>query len=140
MTVIKAGYRLTVQTWENDADNYNSGAVEGMTRDEAVFIADFVKLFASRHCHTSRGIGNMYEPDSAERDRATERVKEVVERHLVTIQASDKFTHFLNGGWHDCAYDLTLAGGEFWTRVLDSFRVEYIPEDVHLQDVTKEFE
>lgn len=148
MSIIKKGFRVTVKTWENDADNYNSGELQGLSRPEAAFLVDFVKLFSSQNNHKNRGIGNMYEPSSKEIAEAQVRVKEVVERHRAAVEGNaDMKQYFFNDdgevhkyGWHEYAYELSLTGGEFWTRVMDSFTVEFIPADVVLEDVTKEFE
>jgi NADH:ubiquinone oxidoreductase subunit B-like Fe-S oxidoreductase len=147
MTVIKKGYRVTVKTWENDADNYNSGAVEGLSRPEAAFLVEFVKLFSSKNDHRNRGIGNMYEPRQSEIVAAEARIKEVVEKHKATIEDSEMMKEYFlaedgsvdEGGWHEYAYEMTLTGGEFYTRVMESFKVEFIPQDIVLEDVTKEF-
>ena|SRR5438874_7441054 len=146
MSIIKKGFRVTVSTWENDADNYNSGSMEGLSRPEAAFLVDFVKLFSSQNNHRNRGIGNMYCPNEREMEEAQARVKEVVERHRTAVEGSEHFEYFLHegqfneDGWHDYAYDLTLAGGDFYTRVMESFTVEFVPADVVLEDVTAEFE
>ena len=145
MTIIKAGYRVSVKTWENDADNYNNGLVEGLTKDEAKFVVDFIKLFSSQNDHRNRGIGNMYDPDKDERLSAEEKVKAVVDSHKDMLVASEALAAFIyegefnDDGWRDFAYNMTLAGGEFYTRVMDSYKVEFIPQDVELQDVTEEF-
>lgn len=144
--IIPAGYRIVVTSWENDADNYNTGIIEGLTRPEAKFVAEFVMLFSSQNDHRNRGIGNMYEPTDAELAKAEAKVKAVVERHKATIQASEVLQYFLNEGefndcgWHEFAYDLNLAGGEFYTRVMDDFTVEFYPEPLEVQDVTAEFQ
>lgn len=145
MTIIKKGFRVTVTSWENDADNYNSGELQGLSHPEAAFIVDFVKLFSSQNDHTNRGIGNMYCPDSGEMAEAEARVMAVVQKHRATIEGSETFKYFLyegefnEDGWRDYAYDLTLSGGEFYTRVMDSFTVEFIAQDIVLEDVTQEF-
>jgi hypothetical protein len=148
MTIIKKGFRVTVETWENDADNYNSGSVEGLSRQEAAFLVDFVKLFRSKNNHHSRGIGNMYDPNDSEIEKAFERVKEVVEKHRNTVEDSEEIKQYFfddegdvcEDGWVEYADELTLSGGEFYTRVMDSYKVEFIPEDIVLDDVTREFE
>lgn len=48
-TIIPAGYRLSVTSWANDADNYKNEMVEGLTLDEVKFRVDFIKLFTSKN-------------------------------------------------------------------------------------------
>ena len=147
MTIIKKGYRVTVKTWENDADNYKSGSIEGLSHQEAAFLVDFVKLFSSQNDRRNRGIGNMYDPSEAEREKAFERVKKVVEKHRTAVENNeeikqyffDEDVYFFEDVWAEYAYELTLSGGVFYTRVMDSYKVEFIPQDIVLEDVTGEF-
>ena len=75
-TIFPKGYRLTVTTWENDADNYNTKTIEGLTFLETKFYVGFCKLFGSS-CN-NEGIGNMYDPNDAE----IEKFKTVVKGHI----------------------------------------------------------
>lgn len=137
-TTIPKGYRITVTTWENDGDNYKTKSVEGYTLEEAKFLIDFSKLFASKNCHNGIGIGNIY--DDMDADLACEQVAEVVAKHPVTT-TSEKFVDYFSSedGWHEFGYDLGLTGEEFYTRVLDGYKVEHIPEEIKIQDVTDQF-
>ncbi len=67
-TEIKAGYRLTVTSWENDGDNYNTKSQDGLTKEESVFLVELITLFKSRHNRhgLSRTFGNMYDPSDKE--------------------------------------------------------------------------
>jgi hypothetical protein len=58
MSVIKKGYRITVVSWENDGDYYNTKSKEGLSKEWAHAICDILKeVFTSE-------LSNSYEPDS----------------------------------------------------------------------------
>lgn len=81
--------------------------------------------------------GWLYEPSDGE-----------IEMYKAAIQVLiDQFpTELLPEEWCDTpdgvieyAYDLGLTGGEFYTRVFDSIKVEKVPVEITLEDVTEEF-
>lgn len=131
--IIKAGYRITVTSWENDADNYNTKILEGLTLEDAKFTVDFIKLFTSQNSRPNPGIGNMYEPSEGEIEKANQAVADVFNKH-------EWPTNFNFEDWTYIAYELGLSCGEFFTRAMESFVVEYIPEDIVIKNVTGEFE
>jgi hypothetical protein len=64
MRKIPVGYHLIVTSWENDADNYNTKVVEGLSLEATKLLVDVIQLFYSKNnpqkdqvCH-----GNLYEP------------------------------------------------------------------------------
>ena len=130
--LLTQGYRITVTSWENDADNYNTKIISGLSLEDAKFTVDFIKLFKSQN-DIPAGIGNMYDPNPIEISEAHQAVAEVFNKH-------EWPAHFTFEDWHDVAYDLGLSRGEFFTRVMESFVVEYIPEDIVIKNVTGEFE
>ena len=140
-TIIPAGYRITVDSWENDGDNSRTKTIEGLSEQDAKFAVDFALLFGSRN-GKDEGFGNLYEPSDKEMNKVGEAIKEVVAKHsplpkdlseVFEDADSDVFCML------EYAYDLGLTGGEFFTRVLDGIKVEYIPEPIEIQDVTTKF-
>lgn len=145
-TIIPKGYRLTVTSWENDADNYNTKSMEGLTKEEIEFLVPFIKLFKSKNSHNDNtNFGNMYSPDEDEIEQANEAVRKLVSKHDVVNFSFGDYFSALDGeddehsAWSDFLYNLGLSGGEYFTRVLSSYKIEYIPEELKIQDVTKEF-
>ncbi len=80
-TIIPAGYRVTIESWENDGDNATTKVLEGLTEQDAKFVVDFASLFKSQN-NKKPGIGNMYEPDDEERAQVAKAVTAVVKKHL----------------------------------------------------------
>lgn len=150
-TVIPKGYRITVESWENDADNYKTKIMEGFEKSSVEFITEFVKLFYSKNNYRGpKGFGNMYEPSDKELKGFAEACNLVIKKHINkdtenTVRQyfwdddANSFYEDHHEGVIDLAYDLGLSGGDFYTRVLDSFKVEYVPVEIILQDVTEEF-
>lgn len=142
-TVIPAGYRITVETWENDGDSNNTKEQAGLTKVEASFLADACRQFKSSS-NREGGVGNMYDPDSKELQMFEERMVELSARHP-EMKNSEKYKDYfeseenISEAIHELLYDFRLTGGEFYTRVCDSFKVDYIAEDIYIDDVTKEF-
>lgn len=127
---IKAGYRLEVVSWENDADNYKTEAIDGLDKETCQFYIDLVKL-------TGRNgeFGNMYEPSDAEFAKFTKVLVKVFKAHGKPVDDEDAV--------HDEAIaiigDMLGYSEHYHTRVMDNYKVSYTPVDVELQDVTNQF-
>ncbi len=145
LTTIKAGYRLTVVSWENDGDNYNTKVIEGLTKEETTFFIGCCKVFSSKN-RDKNNIGNMYAPSYKEIEQFVKVLKEVAVDHSYIV-LSDKYSHYFKynddeeftDSMHEMLYDFGLTSGEFYTRVCESYKVDYTPHDIHMHDVTEEF-
>lgn len=129
-TVIPAGYRLTVKSWENDADNGNTVVLEGLTEPQARYLVDICKLFEHSNDYENR-LCNMYQPEEDEIERVKAAIKKVAEKHGQDFDPEE----FAN----DPLWDLGLSSEEFYTRVCADFRVDFIEAPVVMKNVTKEF-
>lgn len=144
MTTIKAGYRFTVKTWENDGDYDNTEIVDGKTYDEACFIVDFLKPFMHSRWEGNQYIGNVYNANEYELDDIYRVMQEIVDRHpKVAEYMADKVVGGIfdaEAAWQMYGWPLGLLGQQDqWSRHVDNVIVEFIPEDIELKDVTKEF-
>jgi hypothetical protein len=54
---LKEGFTVVVVSWENDADNYKTKMMSGLTQEQAIAVYNFCQLFSSKHGH-NRGLGN----------------------------------------------------------------------------------
>lgn len=149
ITTIPAGYRLTVTTWENDADNYATVVQEGLEHADVALKVGLLKLFKSKN--NGKGHGNLYEPSSREIDACAEAVYKTACKHPGEIARLSK--NWVDdwdseggsaGIWNclsqDVLYELQVTGaGEFYTRVVDTVKVEFLPNPIELHDVTSEF-
>lgn len=150
-TIIPAGYRVTITSWENDADNSQTKIMEGLQKSSVEFLIDFAKLFYSQNnWNGPKGHGNMYAPDEGELVVFAEAYEAVIKKHInqntepsllqyFWDKDNNEFYEDQHDGVMELAYELGLSGGDFYTRVFESAKVEYIPTEIVLQDVTEEF-
>lgn len=136
-TVIPAGYRLTVTSWENDADNYNTEVKEGLSLGACRLYVDLCKLMGD----DDAGVANMYDPDEGELAKLEQELVKVARRHPEeTPSLEDGFTESdIADTMTDILYDLGLTGSDFHTRVCSDWKVEHILTDIILTNVTEEF-
>ena len=142
MNNIEAGYLVKITTWENDADNYNTIDISGLTKDQARLIVEIVSLFES----DGRGseYGNAEIEDS---EGLFEEIDKIISSFSGTggvlpaglddpdpewvkenyLNRYDYLIYNLIGTWNN---------GEYY-RVLDSIEVFYVPEPIN--NVTEVF-
>jgi hypothetical protein len=142
-TLIPAGYRLSVTSWENDADNYQTEVLEGLTREAVIAYTELLKLIKKTD---GGGLSNnsymstekfefieTFRPLMREHTELALFILEQVEEDVDDEEFADKLISFIN--------DKLLGYSESYImRVFESFKVEYIPHDIQLEDVTKEFQ
>lgn len=133
MSVIKAGYRVTVTSWENDADSYSTRTIDGLDENKVRFHVDLLKLIAGSNCNDSTVFGNMYEPSDKETEAFEKAVIEVLEKHDAGYEGCEALDIA-----HDIIGDYT-GYSEFYTRVVDSIVVEYVPQEIIIEDVSTKF-
>lgn len=145
-TLYKAGYLIRITSWENDGDNYNTKEIQVATDKEARAVTEFAWLFKSQNRRGDSGIGNMYEPDDAERSQVLAAFQKIYEKHpgvfdldLSTVEDEEEKADYILDYFIDYAYDLGLSCGEFYTRVCEKVEVLYFPQDVVCEDKTAEF-
>lgn len=146
---IKAGYRLTVTTWENDADNYNTEIVEGLSKELCKLYVAICKAFEHSSDYDNR-ICNMYEPDEEEIARFNTAMLKIG-REFESVIRMELFDgeqlpadgsisdEDLLGVLEEDLSNLGIHGGDFFTRVVSAWSVEHVPADIVLTDVTEEF-
>lgn len=127
-TVIPAGYRLTIISWENDADNYDTVILEGLTEEQCAFNVDLCKILTQDWPSLNK-LNNVYDPDDAEIKHVDDAINLIIKKHNQE-ETTDPIAYL---------YDLGLSKGEYYTRVCDSFKVEHIESDIILNDVTDNF-
>jgi hypothetical protein len=143
-TVIPAGYRVTISSWENDADARQDEILEGLTKERVQYLVDLCSLFKS----SSQGKqyhGNMYDPSEKEIHRACLAIVLVMNKHREALtedelevlneddlgSIGDFMTDFLG--------ELLGRSENYWVRVFDGMKIEYVPVSIILNDVTEEF-
>ena len=138
-SVIKAGYRISCNSWENDGDNYNLTIKDGFSEPHARFIYDILSQFCSSD------ISNLYEPDEDEIEEFNNVMYAVFKRH----ECANEFFGIEDSSNHNAEqiadrilqtilHDF-MGGSEYFTRTVEDIKVEYIPEDVIFEDRSENF-
>lgn len=135
MSVIKSGYRITVTSWENDADNYSTHIRDGLDEHEARFHVDLLKLLEDS-CNNSDKFGNMYDPEDSEMEAFDEACLEVFKKWDEAEEIKEKYDA--------CNHALDIISeytgySDFYTRVVESIVVEYVPQEIVIEDVSSKF-
>lgn len=142
-TIIPAGYRLTITSWENDGDHYQTIVVAGLTTARVRFIIELCKLFRSHHS-VPGCFGNLYDPTTREIHQANEAVARVFQKHRSAL--TDDELEMLDGnsepdeeGLAVYVTDFIGQSDDFAFRVFSKAVVESIPAAIYIEDVSAEF-
>jgi hypothetical protein len=141
-----AGYAITVTSWENDADHYNTKTMVVSSIEDAQVLYTLAKLLGSQN---KKSFGNMYEPNEYELQQfalavaAIPGIKEYIHNTVPELEANIEDPEY--GGCYmdvvmDTLYELGLTRGDFYTRVAETVVVHYYAEPVYAEDVTNTFE
>lgn len=135
---IKAGYRITSVSWENDGDHYRTLIKEGLKEEETRLIGEIGSLMKSR----KSGLENAYEASE----------KELAKGHKFYLPVFEKYSNLFSKHDMDLYRKDCYAIMEYITdmitgysaegyalRVLETMKIEYFPEDVVIEDVTEKF-
>lgn len=133
------GYRVEIDTWENDKDNEMTEYITMQSFGEVEALVAFCRMFRSENAHRAvRGFGNKYDSIYAEREEILNKITSFVEENpsirsfckhedpsvLTTRQVAEDLMHYL-------AWDLNLRGHEFYTRAFEEVRIYHFPADVY---------
>lgn len=145
MKILK-GYLAKITTWENDADNYRTEELSGLTEDQVKCLIGLCELHYSKNRYDGKaGFGNIYDyPDSLTLKKYWDAIRELINTNRETFFEwfeldDDSFDNHLGDAVGDFLYTIGIRGSDFYTRVFDKIEILYIPEDNALEDVTKKF-
>ena len=128
-TIIPAGYRLSVTSWENDGDNYRTEIISGLSDEQVRLRIALLKLFERKGA-----FGNEYSMDTEKNDALPEAYEKIISDHTnktddLTLEDIDDIVNQM--GVANCS--------DFATRLCESFTVEYLEKPVIFKDVTANF-
>ena len=93
-----------------------------------------MKLIKGSHCNDVSVFGNLYEPRDSEVAAFEKAVTKVLDKHGKLEYDCEPSDIAL-----DILYDYTGASDYFMTRVVQSIVVEYVPQEIIIEDVSKKF-
>jgi hypothetical protein len=136
MAKIKAGYRLTVKSWENDGDHKQTIQKDGFELEDVKFIVEVLSLYRFN-------LGNIYEPTDKQLKEEKSVLRKIVDKYpnaqkvLKLIDTKDmKNDDSIIECVHESILSEFMENGEFYTRKCESLTVEYIPVEIDIEDVT----
>lgn len=135
-TTIKAGYRVTFHSTENDGDNPNVISREGVPEREARLLG------ALAHGVWDSGIANSFEPDEEECEEAHTHFLTIFERFsdVFTAKQMQEFRDEQDEVFSYISENITGPNSEGYViRSLGEFSIEFIPHDIVIDDVTDDF-
>lgn len=142
--MLNRGYHVTVTSWENDADNYNTKTIVVQDREEVDMLVALFDLLGSSN-RNSCDFGNMYEPNDAERQNFANAVAAIPGMIAYLEENFDWLKEAMNnpecGAAHmdaimDILYDVGLGGSEYYyTRVCEKVTVFYVEHDVYAERI-----
>ena len=146
-TVIPAGYRVTISSWENDMDACQDEILEGLTKERVEFLVDLCGLFKSKSCSTKtkQYHGNMYDPSESEVEAACKAIVVVMNKHRAALTEEEleildeDDLNRIGDYAGDMLGDLLGRSDDYWVRVFDGMKIEYTAVSIILDDVTEEF-
>ena len=130
--MIKAGYQITITSWENDADNYKDVTIGGLTKDRVKYIIAMCSLF------TSNKHGNLYDVRHDSQEVFLARLDMVAVASAYTDVLEPNEIEYICEDPSEYMNTFISNGTDYTFRVFDSYKVHLMPIDI--ADVTNEFE
>jgi hypothetical protein len=154
MSNLPAGYQLHITTWENDADNYHTQVMSGLSKEDVAFYVELAKGFRSKNSRPKGGLGNQ----QVDADTLVEyidgmlakhpNISEKVRNYWSTEDELADFDMALDDVKYDLYYEILCENvlgnpddyyDHGFCRVFDEFKVLFVPEEVIIEDVTHQF-
>jgi len=145
-TTIPAGYRLTVESCENDDDLRHTRVLEGLPEENVAYLVDLVKgcRTTSSGWNAPGRFGNMYEPGKEQLDNLKADLLDIAKKHPLVWDDADPSQMDDESLYHLVMADLDSLGltgepGNFLTRYTTKWKVELLLESIRIPDVTERF-
>lgn len=148
MSIIKSGYRITVDSSENDGDSYRTISVGGLTLDDAQF---HTKLLMLLHSQSGKyGCIPVEDSDQLMEDFANECLA-IIDKGKYVVKDLDMANRDDEEVFHEIVlhtvYDNILEQyigypeiyEGYETRQVDNIIIEYIPVEINIDEITDQF-
>ena len=143
MSVIKAGYRITVESYENNGDACKTVTVDGLSLDDAKFHARILSLI-----NTTSQYGCMLADDEELVDSFVYECQSIINsgkyvvNGLHTLDTISTSNNVLFDFIKDEILSQYVGYPEYdiyATRKVDNITVEFVPTEIDLGDITSQF-
>jgi hypothetical protein len=122
--VVEKGYTITVVSWENDGDYYQTNTMTVQTEEEARKIAKLCNELFISCTNGEGGIGNTCHDEDEE---ANETINDYIENNPELGLTRDEII--------ELDYKLCGSSEDYIYRVCESVTVTYSPEDIYLEKI-----
>lgn len=118
---IPAGYQIQITSWENDADNYNTKILSGLTKEDAKFYIEFAKLFKTPY-HDEGGLAaNASDYEDVKWPELIEAYKAVCDKYLPSNGANWGDERTIKNAISTYACQLLGSSEHYQFRVYDGY-------------------
>lgn len=133
MKVVSKGYTITVVSWENDGDNYNTNSIVIEDKDTALAIAKMARELFVSGSNNGKGIGNTNDGDEFGANR---KIISYLEDNPNTFEdQSNMDEEELIDLCMSYNYSLLGASEYYYSRVLEKITLTYSETDINLQEI-----
>jgi len=139
MDIIPSGYQLHITSWENDADNYKTKILSGLTKEDVQFYIHFLSHFEMNKPYENGSIRKYPDAEKIAITNAYEKCRPTSPELLEVVENSLEYWKTGDG---NCDCDLVYETIGIWSegdlyRIFDSCEVYLIRTPI--PNVTREF-
>ena len=140
--IVKKGYTLTVVSWENDGDNYNTNTKTVKTIEEAEAFYKLMQLCVSKNSNR-KGLGNT--TDDSFNTRQVKMIADFLRENPAALKEFFEYNPDLDDDniddedyvvyFDEIKHDLLGSSEYYLCRVMESCTVTYSPNDIYLEEI-----
>lgn len=148
--MIKKGYQIHIETWENDADAINTNVISDLSKNDVNYFIDLAKYFDKRSSHSNKNITpkalfNILNLCKEKHPNVNNNIKEkfFVEENQLELTKTE-FDELMEDYYESLCqwlllypYNIDCLDGNMFCRVVNDVKVFYVPEDI--EEVTDSF-
>jgi hypothetical protein len=137
MDIIPSGYQLHITSWENDADNYKTEILSGLTKEDVQFYLHFLNHFESHNPYGNECIQDHPDAEKIAITNAYEKCRPTSSQLLEDVENSIEHWKTSDDSCDWVYESLGVFGEGYFYRVFDSCKVYLIQTPI--PNVTGEF-
>ena len=130
--VQRKGYRITVVSWENDADNYNTEDASFTDYKEALEIHAFLKWLRDNDQYTNK-------PDCELEPEVIEEAENILQYTLKKFKAANDISEtddYIEDFVAELLYDFGLSSEWYFPRHVETVTMHYFDKDVYAEKIS----
>ena len=132
---INKGYTLTVTSWENDGDNYNTNSITVSKEEKAKAYWNMMKLCTPKNRSEDVKLGNTYGYFSEKQEKL---IVKFLKANPILLEGNDIENADMDQlvSWFmEISSELLGNSENYSCRVMESCVITYSPEDVYIEEI-----